>query len=206
MKNKKNQIENLVNNIVKEVIKEAFAEPGPNYPEELNVYDFDDSLVETKGIIEVLNTTTGHKREISAHLFHTVSLESHEEFILEDFNKLLDPKPLPLLDKMKEKYTQMGSKSVSVCTARPEAAAVIEFLTKYGMGDVEVAAVGDAAPRGNVAQINSSRKRKYLRKKILERGLKILRFYDDNAENCRAAQTLQNEFPDVQIEVEQIFK
>jgi len=206
MKNKKIQIESLVNNIVKEVINEAFTAPGPNFPEELNVYDFDDSLVETKGIIEILNKTTGQKREIPSHLFHTVSLEPHEEFVLEDFNKLVEPVPLPLLDRMKEKYKQIGPMGVSICTARPEAGAVKEFMLQQGMGDVEVAAVGDAAPRGNVAQINSSRKRKYLRKKIFERGLKILRFYDDSAENCRAAQTLQNEFPDVQIEVEQIKK
>jgi len=202
----KNKFKKLVTEIVTKILAEVELGRHVEHPPELNVYDFDDSLVKTKGIIEILNTTTGEKREIPAHEFHTISLEAHEEFVLDDFNKLLEAEPLPLLDRMKEKYKQLGPMGVSVCTARPEAGAVRDFMVQHGMGDIEIAAVGDAAPRGDVAHINSSRKRKYLRTKILQRDLKILRFFDDNAENCRAATTLQNEFPQVQIEVEQIVK
>jgi hypothetical protein len=202
----KQKIKRLVTEIVTKILDEVELGRQVEHPPELNVYDFDDSLVETKGIIEILNKNTGIKREISAHLFHTISLAPHEEFVLDDFNKLLEAKPLPLLDRMKEKYKQLGPMGVSVCTARPEPDAVRDFMIQHGMGDIEIAAVGDAAPRGDVAHINSSRKRKYLRTKILERDLKVLRFFDDNAENCRAALTLKNEFPNIQIEVEQIKK
>lgn len=197
-------IKKLIENVVESVLDETPL--GQALEQELHVYDFDDSLVETKGTIGILNKDTGTVREIHPSIFHTIDLELNEEFLLESFDNVLDANPLPLLNRMKEVYKRLGPNGVSICTARSSDGLVREFMIQQGMGDIEIAAVGDAAPKGNVEQINSSRKRSYLRKKILQRDLKILYFYDDNAANCHSAMTLQNEFPDVQIVVERIVK
>ena len=103
---------------------------------------------------------------------------------------------------MQADYTRLGPHGVSICTARPDANPVIEIMATFGMPDIEIVALGDPVPKGNISHLNSSRKKTYLTKKILQRGLKILRFYDDNIDNVSSARTLVNEFPDVQIEIE----
>jgi hypothetical protein len=197
-------IKKLIENVVESVLDETSL--GQPLEQELHVYDFDDSLVETKGTIGILDKDTGAVREIKANTFHMVRLALNEEFILETFDNVLNASPLPLLNRMKEVYKRLGPNGVSVCTARSSDGLVRNFMTQQGMGDIEIAAVGDAAPRGDVERINASRKRSYLRKKILQRDLKILFFYDDNTANCESARTLQNEFPNVQITVEQIVR
>ena len=188
--------------MIDECLSEVLTEMAHSYPDELNVYDFDDTLVKTEGVIHVINNDTGDRRELHPHEFHECHLESHEKFDLSDFGKLVDPVGLPHLDQMLEDYARLGPHGVSICTARPDANPVIDLMGTLGLPDIEIVAIGDADPRGDVGRINSSRKKSYLKNKILQRGLKILRFFDDNVENIEAARELVAEFPGVSIEIE----
>lgn len=193
---------NAIENLIEDCLSQVLSEMAHSYPEELNVYDFDDTLIRTEGTIHLVNNETGERRELHPHEFHEYRLKPHEEFDLSDFDKLVEPTELPHLHKMKADYDRLGPHGVSICTARPDANPVIQLMSTFGMPDIEVVAVGDAAPRGDVGTINSSRKKSYLRSKILQRGLRILRFYDDNADNVNAALSLKGEFPDVEVEAE----
>lgn len=198
----KNAIENLIEGCLGQVLTEI----AHSYPEELNVYDFDDTLVKTDGSIYLVNNNTGGRRAISSHEFHEYDLQPHEEYDVSDFDadELINPTTLPHLAKMKADYQRLGPHGVSICTARPDAGPVIDFMGKHGMADIEIVAVGDPVPRGSVGDINPARKKAYLKNKILQRDLRILRFYDDDESNVQAAQTLVDTFPNVTIEVEHV--
>jgi len=191
-----------IKDLVKQCLNQVLTEMAHSYPDELNVYDFDDTLVKTEGSVHLVNNQTGERRDLHPHEFHEYRLKEYEEFDLSDFDKLVEPTELPHLSKMQADYARLGPHGVSICTARPDANPVIEIMATFGMPDIEIVALGDPVPKGNISHLNSSRKKTYLTKKILQRGLKILRFYDDNIDNVSSARTLVNEFPDVQIEIE----
>lgn len=192
----------FLQNVIEDCLSQVLIEMAHSYPDELNVYDFDDTLIKSEGTIHLVNTETGERRELHPHEFHEYHLLPHEEFDLSDFDKLVNPVVLPHLKKMQSDYARLGPHGVTICTARPDANPVIEIMRTFGMPDIEIVATGEPAPRGDVSYLNSSRKKDYLKKKILQRGLRILRFYDDNVDNVKAARTLSDEFPDVKIEVE----
>jgi len=195
---------NTIEKLIEQCLSQVLTEIAHSYPEELNVYDFDDTLVTTEGTIHLVNTETNERRELHPHEFHEYRLEPHEEFDLSDFDKLINPTALPHLARMKADYQRLGPHGVSICTARPDSNPVIAFMSAQGMSDIEIVAIGDVSPRGDVGTLNSSRKKAYLTKKILQRGLRVLRFFDDNLENCEAAKSLAGEFPDVVVEVEHV--
>lgn len=197
----KPNLEMLIERYAEKIISEIAAE---QFPRELNVYDFDDTLARTEGVIHLVNTDTGERRELHPHEFHEYELKNNEEFDLSDFGVVINPVTLPHLARMKADYARLGPKGVSICTARPTTDEVVKFITQEGMTGVEVVAVGRFSPiKGHgVGEHNAAKKKEYLKKKIEERNLNILRFFDDNAMNCSAAQSLVQEYPDVVIEVE----
>lgn len=197
----KNKIEVLVEEHVSKILLEIF---GPAEPGELNVYDFDDTLVKTDGTIRLINKKTGERKELAPHEFHEYQLSDDEDFDLTGFNVLTNPVKLPHLKKMKNDYTRLGKYGVSVCTARPSANEVIDFLAAEGMPDIEVVAVGVFNPKGNLTKINATNKQNYVRSKIKQRKLRVLNFYDDNIANCNAIEKLKDEFPTVKIGVEKV--
>ena len=192
--------------LIEGCLSQVLLEIAYSYPEELNVFDFDDTLVATEGTIHLINLETDERRELHPHEFHEYRLKPHEHFDLSDFERLKNPVSLPHLQKMKSDYQRLGPHGVSVCTARADAAPVMEFMESQGMPGIEIVAVGDASPTGDVGAINPARKKAYLKSKILERGLRTLRFYDDNIGNVMAARSLASVFPDVTIEVEHVNK
>lgn len=195
---------NAIEKLIEECISQVLLEIAHSYPEELNVYDFDDTLVTTEGTIHLVNKKTGERRELHPHEFHEYHLQPNEEFDLSDFDKLVNPQALPHLTRMKADYERLGPHGVAICTARPDASPVIDFMGTQGMADVEIVAVGEAKPVGDVGTLNAHRKKSYMKNKILQRGLSILRFFDDNAENCESVASLASDFPDVHIEVEHV--
>jgi len=194
----KPRLEILIKEYASKILREIF----DNAPNELNVYDFDDTLCSTEGTVHLINKTTGKTRELSPHEFHEYHLKDDEEFDLSDFGVILNPVTLPHFDRMKADYKRLGPYGVSICTARPAANEIIEFISQQGMPDVEVVAVGDFTPTGDVGELNAARKQAYLRGKLQQGNIKILRFFDDNLFNVQAAEKLVEEFPEVQIEIE----
>lgn len=197
----KPNLETLVEEYTSKILREIFDE---ELPDELNVYDFDDTLVRTEGTIHLLNTQTGERRELHPHEFHEYELGPDEEFDLSDFGVVINPVKLPHLSRMKSDYARLGPYGVAICTARPSIEEVAKFMAREGMGDIEMVGVGLFQPvKGKgVGEHNARRKKDYLKGKLQQRKLKVLRFFDDNEMNCAAAKTLAKEFPDVQIEVE----
>lgn len=198
------KIKSIIEKQVYEALKEFLDEAETRAPEELNVYDFDDTLVSTDGSIHIVDNDTGEKRKITPHEFHEYHLKPNEEFDLTDFGRMVKPVILPHLSRMKADYGRLGASGVAICTARPFSKAVIDFISGQGMPDIEIVAVGDPEPKKNVGKLNAAKKQKYLRKKLQSGNIKILRFFDDNEENCQAAEALAAEFPDVKIEVEKV--
>ena len=194
------KLETLIEEYVSKIITEIF----DDVPKELNVYDFDDTIVRAEGVIHLVNKKTGERRELSPQEFQTYDVGKDEQFDLSDFSNLLNPTTLPHFERMKADYQRLGPNGVAICTARPYSDSIIKFMADNGMPDIEIVAVGEPVPTGNVSNANARKKQDYLRNKIAQRNLQILRFFDDNRANCRAAKALAKEFPGVQIEVENV--
>ena len=194
----KPELEILIEEYVSKLLREIF----DGIPDELNVYDFDDTLCRTEGMVHVINNETGETKDLHPHEFHEYHLQEGEEFDLSDFGVIINPETLPHLERMKADYDRLGPYGVSICTARPSATEVIKFMADCGMPDIEIVAVGTLEPHGDVGNLNALRKQSYLRGKLEQRNLKVLRFFDDNELNIEAAQHLQKEFPNVHMEIE----
>lgn len=190
---------------IKEYVTKVFLEfSEKKFPDELNVYDFDDTLIETDGVIHLINTVTGEQRELHPHEFHEYELGPDEEFDLTDFTTMVNPIKLPHLSRLKSDYARLGPLGVAICTARPSTYEIEKFMADEGVGDIEMVATGlHSPPKGKpLGKYNARKKKEFLKKKLQQRKLKILRFFDDNELNCTAAQSLVKEFPNVLIEVE----
>ncbi len=171
----------------------------------LYVYDFDDTLFETKGSIHLINTDTGVARKIRFHEFHEYELKPNEKFDMDDFYKIIEPKALPTFEHFKRIYQRMGPKSVAICTARPDAEPIREFMDSLGYTDIEIAALGEANPRGNVGDVNASRKKRWIKDKITTDKLARVEFFDDNLKNVEAVAELQKEFCEVKIKAHHVY-
>ena len=173
---------------------------------ELNVYDFDDTLVQSKGTgsIYIVNKKLNTRVRRDAQDFHDIILKDSEELDLREVESHTGKKLLKHFYKLKQDYKKLGSNGVAICTARSDASAIAVFLNNKKIFGVETVAVGDRFPSGEFATISAVRKKEFLREKIIKRELKILRFYDDNELNCIYAQELKKEFPDVEIHIEHV--
>jgi hypothetical protein len=197
----KTKIKKIINKTAKETVDEFRAYQNVRI-DELHVYDFDDTLVSTKGNIFVLNKNTGVKKQIETHAFHEYHLQEGEVFDITQFNVVIDPKLLPHFYKFQNDYEKYGKNKVAILTARAENQAIYDFLKPYGMDDIRVVAIGDAEPMTDVSVINATRKTAWLRKQLETNPIKFMSFYDDNVANITMAKTLEQEFPDVIFEFE----
>jgi hypothetical protein len=197
----KKHIEKLINKEVENILENLFDSESA----ELCVYDFDDTLIKSDSTINLVNVKTGERKELTSHEFHEYHLEPGEQFDLSAFAGLdKNTKKLPLFSKLQADYSRLGPSGVAILTARPAPEPVHQFLRKNGLSGIEVAAVGDLSPVGDVRDENASRKKSWLEKQIKRRNLKRLSFYDDNAANIGAARELEAEYPDVSFTIELI--
>lgn len=182
-------------------IIEDFVGPRSN---ELHVYDFDDTIVRTDSTIFIVNAQTGERHELHPHEFLKYQLNQDEQFDLSNFHTIKNPTLLPHFEKLKSDYAKLGPNGVAILTARSDATAVRRFLKKHGMGNVVVAAVGIDNPTMDAINMNADNKRKWLKTQLDSRPIGLLSFYDDNDANISAAESLQDEYPDVRFNIKMV--
>lgn len=189
-------------NLIDEAVSQIFENLSDNDAEELHVYDFDDTLVRSDSTIFVVNTVTGERKELHPHEFHEYHLDKEEQFDLSDFQRVQKPTVLPHFNKFLSDYSRVGPSGVAILTARPDDGPVRKFLKSYGVGNIDIAAIGIMNPTTDVKDANALRKKHWLKKQLDSRNIKLLSFYDDNEANIRAAQSLERDYPDVQFNIE----
>lgn len=142
------------------------------------VFDFDDTLATTDCMV-LVRTLGEVVRRLTPSEYNTHKLDVGCEYDFSEFETLVNPQPLFVLDLAKEVYNE--GHSVYILTARGNAAAdaIHNFMASAGIKTKEVICVGGSPV--NIAD----EKRKVL-SAIIDTHDRVY-FYDDDSENIEEA-------------------
>ena len=164
----------------------------------ISVLDFDDTLATSKSLVK-FTKPDGDKGTLTPEQYASTYedlLDLGYEFDFSEFNKVVDGKPAPLLNKAKKLAGKFGTSDMFVLTARPaeSAPAIQEFLKENGL---------DIPLRNIVGLGNSTAEAKalWIADKAAE-GYNDFYFADDALKNVQAVQNILDQF-DVKSKVQQ---
>lgn len=157
---------------------------------EVNVFDFDDTLVRTNSRI-YLKTEDGEIDALTPHEYATYEPQPGDTFDFSDFEDVLNPEPIMhMLLKIRLAIRDLGNENVFVLTARGYDEPIRKFLESVGVKGIRIVALGTSDPEAKAETI---------RQEIRSRNLNTVKFYDDSAKNIAAVKGIRDEFPGVQI-------
>jgi len=164
----------------------------------ITVLDFDDTLATTKS--KVLWTapdgTTGSlNAEQYASTYQDLAEQGYK-FDFSEFNKVVDGKPAPLLNKAKKLAGKFGTDNMFILTARPQesAVAIQVFLKENGLN----------IPLKNITGLGNSTseaKAVWMADKVAE-GYNDFYFADDALQNVQAVKNMLDQF-DIKSKIQQ---
>ena len=160
---------------------------------EINVFDFDDTLVKTKSHI-YLTTAAGESVALTPGEYAVYDPKPGDTFDYSDFEQVKNPSPIShMLLKLRYAIRTLGNRNVFILTARGAAEPIRMFLEELGISDIDIVALGNSDPLA---------KAEVIKDEILTRGVKLVKFYDDSFKNIAAVKALRydEDIPeDVQI-------
>ena len=164
----------------------------------ITILDFDDTLATSKSLVR-FTRPDGSQGTLTPEQYASTYedlLDLGYKFDFSEFNKVIDGKPAPLLNKAKKLAGKFGTKDMFVLTARPSASAkaIREFLKQNGL-DI---------PLKNITGLGNSTaeaKALWVADKVAD-GYNDFYFADDALKNVQAVQNMLNQF-DVKSKVQQ---
>ena len=152
----------------------------------IRVFDFDDTLVRTDGKVRVTNS--GKTREMSPAQYAVYNPKRGDTFDFDDFEKVLNPKPVKLFQNILRKVIGKGSRA-EILTARGTYGPIVTYLKSQGIRNVRVNAIGTGKPEAKADYIE----------KLIKNGYDYIEFFDDSPKNVEAVRKLQPKYPEVKI-------
>jgi len=149
---------------------------------EVNIFDFDDTLVKTKSHI-YLTTRDGEFVALTPGEYAVYDPQPGDTFDFSDFEQVKSPTPIShMLLKLHYAIRNLGPANVFILTARGHAEPIRIFLEEMGVSGIDIIALGDSNPQAKAAVI---------RDEILSRGVKLVKFFDDSSKNVAAVKALR---------------
>lgn len=167
---------------------------------DITVFDVDDTLVVTKSKIKVFNPKTGYEIELTPQEFNTFKTKAYDKFDFSDFRDLEILKGGKIIEWVFNilKRTIAKGKAVGIITARDDAKLIYDFLSHNGVkiNPDYIFAINDPSLgfTGSTAQ-----KKKEAFMKFVQMGFRNFKFFDDDRENIKIANTLNKELPEVKM-------
>lgn len=153
----------------------------------IRVFDFDDTLVRTDGVIRV-TTRNGLVKELSPAKYAVYDPKPGDQFDYSDFEKVLNPRPVKLFDYILQQVRRKGSKA-EVLTARGNYGPIKAYLASRGIRGVFVNALGSADPNDKAKHIEQ----------LIRQGYTHIEFFDDSPKNIAAVKQLKDKYPDIYL-------
>ena len=157
----------------------------------LVVFDFDDTLVRSDGLIRVVHHD-GAESVMTTSKFARYVQKSGDVFdysMLAGENTIVEV--LPHFSVMLDAIAMFGPRAVFVLTARHNPHGPRRMLTSLNVPRcVRVIATGSTDPQSKVS---------WIRTKVARDGHDHIEFFDDNRMNVSAVEDLAAEFPDVRL-------
>ena len=177
------KIDNILENVFRRLLVES---------KEINVFDFDDTLVRTESYI-YMTSQDGKTVKMTPAEYAVYESEPGDQFDFSDFQRVLSPTPITgMITKLKQAIQDWGNENVFILTARGDAEPIRNFLDGLGIEGIRIDALGSSNPYAKAAVIRDEAQN-------LKRG--TIKFFDDSPKNIRAVRKLKDD-PKVPKEVE----
>jgi predicted DNA-binding antitoxin AbrB/MazE fold protein len=160
----------------------------------LRVFDFDDTLVQTKSHIYVKHID-GKKSKLTPGEYAVYEPKEGDDFDFSDFQKVNDPQEIKgVTDLLKKIVTAAGERKVVILTARATYKPVKDYLNDIGLSGIYVAALGSSDPQ---------HKADWIEQKI-KNGYNDVFFIDDSHKNIEAVNKLKEKYPNIKMSVKHV--
>lgn len=168
----------------------------------LRVFDFDDTLVKSNSLVNVLEKDTKKVvKQLTPAEFVNNKLSHNEYYDFSDFDNVKDPKlikwTINLLQKILNKTSR--NKKVAILTARGSEAKdnITNFLksTLKNSNKVEVITLGNSDPYKKSEWIENQ----------IKNGYNDILFMDDSMSNVNAVKKLKEKYPNVKLDVRKVW-
>jgi phosphoglycolate phosphatase-like HAD superfamily hydrolase len=160
----------------------------------LRVFDFDDTLVQTKSHIYITHKD-GKKSKLTPGEYAVYEPKSGDKFDFSDFEKVKQPQEIKgVTDLLRKLAKAEGERTLVILTARAAYKPIKDYLSDIGLRDIYVVALNSADPQD---------KADWIEQKIKE-GYNDVFFIDDSHKNVQAVKALEKKYPDIKLQVRQV--
>jgi phosphoglycolate phosphatase-like HAD superfamily hydrolase len=160
----------------------------------LRVFDFDDTIVQTKSHIYITHKD-GKKSKLTPGEYAVYEPKNGDKFDFSDFEQVKQPQEIKgVTDLLRKLAKAEGERTIVILTARGSYKPVKDYLQDIGLRDIYVVALNSADPQD---------KADWIEQKIKE-GYNDVFFIDDSHKNVQAVQALEKKYPDIKLQVRQV--
>lgn len=157
----------------------------------LRIFDFDDTLVSSKGTVSVVKAD-GEKVEMDSATFAHYKPSKGDRLDFGAFNDVTNPRIIKkTFDKLKEAIKRGDKVVILTARAKGSQSAVQKFLKDQGVKGVDVVALASSDPYD---------KARWIDKAIDEDGYDDVEFFDDSSANARAVGESKSKHPNIHFE------
>ena len=160
----------------------------------LRVFDFDDTLVQTKSHIYITHKD-GKKSKLTPGEYAVYEPKNGDKFDFSDFEQVKQPQEIKgVTDLLRKLAKAEGERTIVILTARGTYKPIKDYLSDIGLRDIYVVALNSADPQD---------KADWIEQKIKE-GYNDVFFIDDSHKNVQAVKALEKKYPNVKMQVRQV--
>ena len=160
----------------------------------LRVFDFDDTLVQTKSNIYITHND-GKKSTLTPGEYAVYEPKKGDKFDFSDFQQVKQPQEIKgVTDLLRKLAKAEGERSIVILTARGVYKPIKDYLSDIGLKDIYVVALNSADPQD---------KADWIEQKIKE-GYNDVFFIDDSRKNVQAVKALEKKYPNIKLQVRQV--
>ena len=165
-------------------------------PRKLRIFDFDDTLVQTKGTVDLVKID-GTRVIMTPAEFAAYDKLPGEWFDFTKFEEtLIEPAEVKWVTKILRRVVKKhGQDGAMVLTARSKDASVLRFFKMFNIPAIPVVCLNSADPQKKADHI-------YL--VATENEYDVIEFFDDNIKNINAVREISQKVPYIKIIVRHI--
>jgi hypothetical protein len=159
----------------------------------LRVFDFDDTLVQTKSNIYIQHKD-GKESKLTPGEYAIYEPKDDDKFDFSDFEKVKQPQEIKGVTRLLKNVVRVGGSEVVILTARAAYKPVKKYLSDIGLNDIYVVALANADPQ---------KKADWIEAKIKD-GVNDIFFIDDSHKNVSAVKELSKKYPNISLKVKHV--
>lgn len=161
----------------------------------LTVYDFDETLVITKSMVHVTNSSSGKKTDLTPGEYAVYKPKTDDVFDYSDFEDVMDAEEIKKVTNGLRKVAKaMSGHDVFILTARGVDKPIEIYLKEIGINTnkIRIIALGDSNPQ---------KKADWIEEMIDKHNYNDIYFIDDSIKNVRVVKKMLQTKKDIKFKV-----